>query len=253
MKFLTSLAVFFISWEVFYHLLINDPFLLSPPSKVIPTFLQLLLGKDELFFIPLDTLHSLYHYAYGFLVALSTGLSLGLVAGLYRSFRDFIHPTIELLRPIPPIAWIPISIMLFKLTHSAAAFIIFIGAFFPILINTIHGVSSVERKYIEAAKTLGAKTRDVFFKVVIPASLPSIFTGIRIASGVAWMCVVAAELFGVSQFGLGYKIQLARYYHSMDVLIAYMLAIGIVGLTLDHFYRSLEKKFLKWRRGLTIE
>lgn len=253
MKFVViSLATFFLSWEILYFF-INNPFIFSPPSRVFPTFLKLLLFGDGIFFIPIDAAYSIYHYIYGFSLALTLALPIGLLAGIYRSFRSFIHPIVELIRPIPPIAWIPISIMFFKLTHAAAAFIIFIGAFFPILTNTLHGVLSIEKKYVEAAKTLGAKTKDVFLKIIFPASLPSILTGVRIGSGVAWMCVVAAELFGVSQFGLGYKIQLARYYHSMDILMAYMLAIGIIGLILDHSYRFMEKGVLKWRKGLTFE
>ena len=140
-----------------------------------------------------------------------------------------------------------------KLTHVAAGFIIFIGAVFPILLNTRHGVTSIEVKYLEAAMTLGAtKSLTLIRKVVIPAALPSVMTGLRIGSGVAWMCVVAAELFGVAPYGLGYQIEMARLYHAPDVVIAYMLAIGILGLILDWIYKAIEERVLAWRAGLVV-
>lgn len=252
--FIFSIGSFFAIWEIYYWIFINNPFILAPPSRVIPTFYDLLAGNIQGFYMPLDAIYSLYHYFLGFTVAVAVGFSVGLIAGWYKRVERFLYPIIELIRPIPPIAWIPISILLLKLTHTAAAFIIFIGSVFPILLNTIYGVSSIEKKYIEAALTLGAtKTKDIFIKVIVPASMPAFLTGLRVGSGVAWMCVVAAELFGVSHYGLGYKIELGRLYHSPDIVISYMLAIGIVGLFLDRIYRTLEASIVKWRRGYLIE
>lgn len=256
--FFSSIGIFLVLWEAYYWIFIKNPFVLAPPSKVLPTFIELIVGDPKYaesgFYIPLDMLYSLYHYILGFLSAIVVGFSFGLIAGWSKTVEKFLYPIIELTRPIPPIAWIPIAILLLKLTHTAAAFIIFIGAVFPILLNTKYGVSSVEKKYVEAALTLGAtKTTTMLRKVIIPASMPAFFNGLRVGSGVAWMCVVAAELFGVSQFGLGYKIQLARLYHSPDVVISYMLAIGIIGLILDRIYRIAEARLLSWRRGFVVE
>ncbi len=251
---LISLSGFFLVWEAFYWIFINNPFLLAPPSKVLPLFVELLLGRDGTFYLPLDILYSLYHYTLGFTFAVAVGFAVGLISGWSKTVREFMYPIVELIRPIPPIAWIPITILLLKLTHTAAAFIIFIGAVFPVILNTTHGALSVERIYIEAAMTLGAtKTTTLLKKVVIPASMPAFLNGIRVGSGVAWMCVVAAELFGVSQYGLGYKIELARLYHSPSIVITYMLAIGIVGLILDYLYRLVENSLLKWRKGFMVE
>lgn len=256
--FFISIGVFLALWEAYYWIFIQNPFVLSPPSKVIVTFVQLIVGDPKFtetgFSMPIDMIYSLYHYLYGFFFAIVVGFSLGLIAGWSKKVEKFLYPIIELIRPIPPIAWIPIAILLLKLTHTAAAFIIFIGAVFPILLNTMYGVSSVEKKYVEAAMTLGAtKTTTLLRKVIIPASMPAFFNGLRVGSGVAWMCVVAAELFGVSQYGLGYKIQLARLYHSPDVVISYMLAIGIIGLILDRLYRIAESRLIRWRRGFVVE
>ncbi|MEM0350850.1 MAG: ABC transporter permease [Archaeoglobaceae archaeon] len=203
--------------------------------------------------MPLDILYSLYHYAFGFSIAVILGVLTGLLMGYSKTFERILSPIVELLRPIPPIAWIPIAILLLKLTHTAAAFIIFIGAFFPVLLNTRHGVANVEIKYIEAGMTLGANKVEIIKKIIIPAAMPSILTGIRVGSGVAWMCVVAAELFGVSAYGLGYQIEMARLYHAPEIVISYMLCIGLVGFLLDGIYRLIERKILKWRRGLVVE
>lgn len=256
--FFFSIGIFLIIWEAYYWLFISNPFVLAPPSKVIVTFVQLTLGDPKFaesgFYMPTDMVYSIYHYILGFASAILVGFSIGLIAGWSKTLEKLIYPIVELIRPIPPIAWIPIAILLLKLTHTAAAFIIFIGAVFPILLNTMYGVSSVEKKYVEAALTLGAtKTTTMLRKVIIPASMPAFFNGLRVGSGVAWMCVVAAELFGVSQFGLGYKIQLARLYHSPDVVISYMLAIGIIGLILDRIYRLAGDRLLSWRRGFVVE
>lgn len=251
---LVSLAIFFSLWELSCQLFAESAFFIPPPSKVFATLVELMIvGKPPSFFIPLDALYSLLHYAVGFGSALVAGFSLGLITGWFKLARELSYPIIELIRPIPPIAWIPLTILLFKLTHTAAAFIIFIGAFFPILLNTRHGVASVEVKYVEAAMTLGATSNlTLIRKVVIPAALPSIMTGIRIGSGVGWMCVVAAELFGVAPFGLGYKLYLARYYIALDIIIAYMLMIGILGLIIDRMYKAIEERILVWRVRLVV-
>lgn len=252
--YFVSLATFFLLWELYCWFIVRNPLLLPPPSRVLTTFIELMVfGRPPNFFLPLDMLHSLFHYAIGFGLALIVGFSLGLITGWIKLADELSYPIIELLRPIPPIAWIPITILIFKLTDVAAGFIIFIGAVFPMLLSTRHGVSSVEVKYLEAAMTLGATSSlTIVRKVVIPAALPSIMTGIRVSSGVAWMCVVAAELFGVAPYGLGYKIDLARFYLATDMIIAYMLAIGILGLVLDRIYKAIEERVLVWRVGLVV-
>lgn len=248
-----SISIFLILWEIFYLLVIQNPFLLAPPSKVIPAFFRLISFQDPSFQMPLDVVFSLYHYALGFSLALVFGIFLGLLMGYSKILEKLLSPVIELIRPIPPIAWIPISILLLKLTHLSAGFIIFIGSFFPILLNTRHGVANVEKKFVEAALTLGANKFEVLRKIIIPAAMPSIFTGIRIGSGVAWMCVVAAELFGVSAYGLGYQIEIARLYHAPEIVISYMACIGLIGYALDNVYKFLERKLLRWRRGFVFE
>jgi NitT/TauT family transport system permease protein len=246
-----SIPIFLLCWELFYHVFMGNPLLLAPPSKVLPTFAELAVGLNPRFFMPLDMVYSLFHYALGFSLAFLAGFSLGVLVGWFRLADKISYPVVELIRPIPPIAWIPIAILLLKLTHTAAAFIIFIGSVFPVLLNTQNGVKSVERKFIEAAMTLGATNSLVLLrKVIIPSSMGSVITGARVGSGIAWMCVVAAELFGVAPYGLGYQIEMARLYHSPEIVISYMLAIGVLGLLLDRGYKLTERKLLSWRAGL---
>ncbi len=248
---LLAIPLFLLFWELIYYFIIGNPLLLAPPSKVLPTFAGLLIGEYPRFFMPLDMAVSLFHYGLGFSIAFIAGLSYGLIIGWFRVAEKISYPIVELIRPIPPLAWIPLAILLLKLTHTAAAFIIFMGAFFPILLNTQQGVKSVERKYIEAAMTLGAiRSLVLLRKVIMPASFGSVITGARIGSGIAWMCVVAAELFGVSPYGLGYQIEMARLFHSPEIVISYMLAIGILGLLLDRGFKLIEWKLLSWRIGL---
>jgi len=252
--YLTSLIAFLLVWELYCQLIVRNPMFLPPSSRVFATFIELMIfGRPPSFFLPYDMLYSLFHYSIGFSLALIVGFSMGLITGWIKLANELSYPIIELIRPIPPIAWIPITILMLKLTDAAAGFIIFIGAVFPMLLNTRHGVASVEVRYLEAAMTLGATSSlTLIRKIVIPAALPSIMTGIRVSSGVAWMCVVAAELFGVAPYGLGYKIDLARFYLATDIIIAYMIAIGILGLMLDRVYRAIEEKALAWRVGLVI-
>jgi ABC-type nitrate/sulfonate/bicarbonate transport system permease component len=161
---------------------------------------------------------------------------------------NMIRPVIEVVRPIPPLAWIPIAILWFGIGIKSAAFIIFLGAFFPILLNTISGVLSIHPLLIEAARTLHAKEKDIFLKVLFPGTVPSIFVGMRIGIGIGWMTLVAAEFTGVKEgYGLGYMIMTARDIQRPDEILAGMLVIGIIGLLIDIGLRATEAKAIRWK------
>jgi NitT/TauT family transport system permease protein len=187
------------------------------------------------------------------LAGLLIALPIGMLMGWFRAADRVMDPIVEIVRPIPPLAWIPFAIIWFGLTDQAAGFIIFVGAVFPILINTYVGFRSLPRVYVESAKVLGAtKDRDLIRYIAFPFALPSIAGGIRIAMGIAWMCLVAAEEFGVSTSGLGYKIWSYYYLHEMDYVLLYMIVLGLLGLLIDRSFRYVvEEKMLKWRVGLT--
>lgn len=227
---------------------VNEKLLLPSFLQVVAAFSsswQAILMED----LPTSLLHFFIGMAAGLLVALPVGMSMG----WFRAADRVSDPIVEILRPIPPLAWIPFAIVWFGLSNEAAGFIIFVGAVFPILINTYVGFRSLPRVYVESAKVLGA-TRDIDLVryVAFPFALPSIAGGIRIAMGIAWMCLVAAEQFGVSTSGLGYKIWSYYYLHEMDYVLLYMIVLGLLGLLIDRSFRYVvEEKMLKWQVGLT--
>ncbi len=184
----------------------------------------------------------------GVAIALLTALPLGIMMGYWVRARDVLTPIVEMIRPIPPLAWVPLAILWFGIGDKSASFIIFLGAFFPILLNTIGGVLSINKRLIESAIILGAKKGALFMKVLIPGAMPSIITGMRIALGIGWMTLVAAEFTGVkSGYGLGYMIMTARDIQRPDQIIAGMAVIGAIGYGMDTVIRKIEERVLRWR------
>jgi len=190
---------------------------------------------------------SLQRVLVGFAFATVVGVFAGLTIGLVPPLRRSLSPFFELLRPIPPIAWIPIAVSLLGIGNASAYFIIFIGAFFPILTNMVLGVTTVERAYLDVAKVFGASTWRSFVHVILPSSLPSAFAGLRVGLGFAWMCVVAAEMFA-ARSGLGYEIQLNRQLFRLDRVAADMVVIGAIGFAMSRLMTYLEWLSLPWRR-----
>lgn len=183
----------------------------------------------------------------GFVVAILVGVPVGLAIGWNRIASGAVDPTIQLLRPIPITAWLPFSIAVFGIKDIGAVFLIALGAFYPIVVNTAQGARDVERNLIRAALMMGAGRWTVLRRVVLPASLPSIFTGLRIGLGIAWTAVIVAEMVAVKS-GLGYVLWDAYYVGRMDVVIADMASIGILGLLSDRIIVMLERWVLTWRR-----
>ncbi|MBU4194218.1 MAG: ABC transporter permease, partial [Actinobacteria bacterium] len=156
-------------------------------------------------------------------------------------------PLVEVVRPVPPLAWLPLAVIWFGIGIFSAAFMIFLGAFFPILLNTITGVKSVDPYLVEAARTLGARRRAILLRVLTPGAMPSIITGVRIGIGIGWMTLVAAEMTGVkSGYGLGYMILTARDVARYDIVVAGMVVIGVVGFLMDRLVKYAEKRLLGW-------
>ncbi len=226
------------------------------PANLLPSPFRILLGLRDLLIVgmppghllPKHILYSLYRVTFGFLTAAVLGIPLGLMMGWSPRLRRIVNPLVELVRPVPPLAWIPIAILWFGIGMKSAAFIIFLGAFFPILLNTVSGVLAINPIYFEAAKTLNAEKRDIFFKVLIPGSIPAIFVGMRIGVGIGWMTLVAAEFTGVrTGYGLGYMIMTARDIQRPDEILAGMLVIGLIGYLINGGLRASERRFVRWR------
>lgn len=181
----------------------------------------------------------------GFALAALCAVPLGILIGRVPLIRDLLDPFLQLMRPIPVTAWLPLSMILFGLGPRSAFFLVFLGAFYPILLNTIFGVRSVEKRLFEAASMLGCRGNAQFFKVVLPASLPSIFTGLRLGLGLAWFVIVVGEMTGVPQ-GLGAVIMDARTLSRTELVICGMIVIGIAGFISDRIVLALMNRLLRW-------
>lgn len=240
-----SIMVVILIWQAVAVFVVANPFHLPSFTDVFSEFLYLLMNGS----IPLDIATSLFHFIMGLVAALIIAIPIGMMMGWFEAADMIANPVIEILRPIPPLAWIPFAIIWFGLTAFSAGFIVFVGAFFPILINTYAGFSSVPRVYVEAGKVLGcASNPDLIRYIALPSAIPSIVTGIRIATGVGWMCLVAAEIFGSTKHGLG--MMLWQYYnlHNMSAVVVYMLILGLIGLIFDMVFRKyVDEYLLNWR------
>jgi NitT/TauT family transport system permease protein len=197
----------------------------------------------------IDSLGSLYRVVVGFAVGAGLALPLGLAMGTSRIVYAWMNPLVQLLRPIPPIAYIPLSILWFGLGNPPAIFLIALGAFFPVLMNTIAGVRQVDGIYLRAARNLGAGGATMFLRVILPAAVPYILTGMRIGIGTAFIVVIVSEMIAVNN-GLGFRILEAREYFWSDKIIAGMITIGILGLAIDVGMNKLNNYLLRWHRGL---
>lgn len=239
-----------------------NPKILPPPTAVLVKWWQYLLPTEP--FDPSqmhyaswlvsgellrDAGSSLYRVLVGFFIGAGLALPLGLAMGATQGVYKFFNPLVQVLRPIPPIAFIPLSILWFGLGNPPAIFLITLGAFFPVLMNTIAGVRHVDAIYIRAARNLGANRRTLFLRVMLPAATPYILAGARIGIGTAFIVVIVAEMIAVNN-GLGYRILEAREFFWSDKIIAGMFTIGLLGLALDTGMNVLNNHLLKWHRGI---
>ncbi|ADI74839.1 binding-protein-dependent transport systems inner membrane component [Methanohalobium evestigatum Z-7303] len=247
---ITSLIVAVTLWQIVAEYIIRRELLLPSFFDVVTSFIST-VESGTLF---IDFSISLMHFGIGVIAALLIGIPVGIVMGWFKTVNRISDPIIEILRPIPPLAWIPFALVWLGLTHTAAGFVIFVGAVFPIIINTYTGFKSVPKINVEAAKVLGCvKQRSLIRHIAFPSSLPSITAGIRIGMGVGWMCLVAAEFFGVSKNGLGYKLWWHYGLHQMDFVLMYMFMLGILGLIIDKVFRKyIDKRLLKWQSGVVV-
>jgi len=253
---ITSVAFAIIIWEIIARI-INRKIILPSFLEVVTAFLELVSG-DELY---KDILTSLNFFVIGMGAAIAVGIPLGIMMGWFKTIDKAVDPIIEMIRPIPPLAWIPFAILWFGLTQYAAGFLIFMGAVFPILVNTYTGFRNTPKVLVESGKVLGCiKNRDLIFRIALPAALPSIATGVRVGMGVGWMCVVAAEMFGVrtemfglNTYGIGWKIWHWYALHHMDMVLTYMVILGFIAFVIDRLFRYIVQEWwLKWQAGTVV-
>ena len=243
-----SFCLFLVIWQLVAQFVVRATFKLPAPLEII-TGMWPLARSGEL---ETDFLTSAGHYLSGMFLAVVIGVPLGALTGWFRVLDRALTPIIELFRPIPPIAWIPFAIVWLHLTDAAAAAIIFAGAVFPIMVNTYTGFRSVSKTLVEAARLLGCRSQtQLLLKVAIPAAMPYIASGLRVGMAVGWVSLVAAEMFGVSTTGLGFKIWNYYNVHAMELVLGYMLLVGLISLGVDSAFRAVvDGRLLRWRAGL---
>ena len=243
-----------VTWEVVVRAkYIGTPFI-PAPSKVVAVWYNWLFGTPEELSDPyvgtwlMHASQSTYRVLIGFAIAACLGISMGILVGYSKLFADLFDPLIQILRPIPITAWLPFAVIFFGIKTASAVSLIALGAFFPIVINTTAGVQRVSPSLIRAARMLGAPKLHILPRVAFPAALPSIFTGLRIGLGMAWVLVIVSEMLAVKG-GLGYVLWDAYYYLRMDVIIAAMLSIGALGYISDRIMLVCGNYVLRWNEG----
>lgn len=223
------------------------------PSKVVEAWQVWAFGEAGLGLNPYsgtwwsNVVFSTQRVAQGFGLAILLGVPIGILIGWSRLTARLLDPSIQWLRPIPITAWLPFSIAVFGIKDFGAVFLIALGAFYPIVVNTTQGARDVDRNWVRAARMMGANARQLLFRVVLPAALPSVFTGLRIGLGIAWTAVIVSEMVAVKS-GLGYVLWDAYYVGRMDVVIADMVSIGLAGYLSDRLIVFIESRVLNWRR-----
>lgn len=242
LQYLGFSALILASWQTLYHLGYIKPLILPPPSQVAQAFYDLLRSGE----LPRHIGISLLRVLEGFTLASVLGLFLGIAIGLSRTLDRLTDLLIQVIKPIPPIAWIPLAILWFGIGETSKVYIIFLGAFFPVIINTIDGIRQTDHKLVEVARVLEVSRVRFVRQVVIPGAFPAIMTGLRVGLMVAWMCVVAAELIAAGS-GVGYLIMDARQLSQSDVVLVGMITIGVIGKTMDSLIRRVEKRVVAWK------
>jgi NitT/TauT family transport system permease protein len=241
-----SLVAFLILWHlltkyrvVFFVRFTNVP----SPIAVYESFTTAIHDPKFL----MHVLLSCRRIIFGFSLAALVAIPLGLVMGRFKLIHEVVFPVSEVLRPIPAIAWVPMAIMLWPTNEQSIVFITFLGSFFPILVNTLHGMALVDPVLVRAARCLGAREASIFREVYFPASLPHIFTGLTVGMGVAWVSLIAAEMIS-GQYGIGYftweAYSLVQY---ADIALG-MIAIGLLGLMSSLLIRSAGRLAMPWGR-----
>ena len=225
---------------------------LAKPQDAFAALLDLMKNGDPLEHRSLWSWvwSSLQKFIKGFILALAVALPLGLVMGNFKLVREFLTPWIEVLRPIAPIAWAPIFVIIFKATNGSIM-VVFVGIFFPLLTNVIFGVQKIDPVLVDAAKTLGASNLQIFGKVLVPSTIPYLMNGIKVGLGIGWMCIVAAELYNTTLGGIGYYVKFMIDNSSYDYAFAGIIIIAVLGLLTTGVAEYISRRVSK-RMGVDV-
>lgn len=230
-----------IVWELADLLGIIKPYTMPSPVGIVKVVIEYIQNG-----VLLESIWvSFARVLEGFLLALVSAFVLGMAASLFHNVEIFTDLVVQILRPIPPIAWIPLAILWFGIGEGSKIFIIFLGAFFPIFVNIVDGVKSIDYRYYELAEVYEIPKIRMIRQIIIPGALPSIMTGIRLGLGNAWVCVVAAEMIGATK-GVGYMLSNGRSLSRPDIVVLGMLLVGIVGKLMDDLLRQIRRRVITW-------
>lgn len=239
---------FLILWQILVVTQIVSSKFLSTPIQVVNLFMIKLTNPDpDGAVIGVNILSSLSIALSGFGLAIIIGVPLGLLMGWYKGFDSFMRPLFEIIRPIPPVSWIPLTIVWLGVGLQAKALIVFFAAFVPCLINSYTGIRQTSEVLKNVAKTCGASNFTMFWKVGIPSSMTLTFAGVKVAIGNAWATLVAAEMLAASS-GLGYMILMGRQFGRVDLVILGIMVIGVIGTIISILINVLENKVLGWKK-----
>jgi sulfonate transport system permease protein len=237
-------AALIVIWQILANAGVLLEIILPAPTRVVQALGRIIrdgsLGLD----FEVSALRVLKGYLWGVVV----GLLLGFSCGLSKFMERLVGPLVDIIRQIPIIAWIPLIILWFGIGETSKTIIIAKSVSIPVFINTLQGIRGVPKEYVEVASVLELRYFRMLFRIILPSALPSIFAGLRLSAGFAWMAVVTAEMLG-GLTGLGYALLRARDFLESDILIALMVVIGLVGLALDRAIRLLESRILHWRKA----
>ena len=243
LKGLLVVMLFLVLWSVSAELGWINSKVLSSPSEIIEGIPQLIKYGNLL----TDIGESVKRVLIGVAAGSIAGLIMAVIFGLFRELEEYLGVFIELFRPIPPIAWIPIAILWFGIGDAPAYFLVSLGSFFPVFTNTLKAIKSIEKVYLNIGKNLGASRLMVFWRILVPLILPDVITGLKVGMGVGWIIVITAEMVGVSH-GLGYMIQLNRTLLQTPNVITGMIIIGLIGLILSFLLNIIEAVLVPWKK-----
>ena len=238
-----SIIVFTVVWEICTRLHVPIIGNVPAPSSVIGS-----MGKqltDAFYWI--SWRDSMMRIVGGFVLAQALGIPLGLLLGASKTAHSLIYPVFEIMRPVPPLAWVPVAVIFWPTPEMSMVFVTFLGAFFIVVINIVDGVRSIDARYLRAARSLGSSRSDMFWHILLPGSLPSIVVGMTVGMGVTWAVVVAAEMIA-SRTGLGYLTWSAYVAGEFPVIIIGMMSIGIAGYVCSAIIRFTGTRMTPWLR-----
>ena len=235
-----SVAILILIWQILFSVSSYNKALFPSPKMALDALLEMIDNGRLMENIKT----SMYRFAVGYISSVIVAVVLGLILGRIPKVFQYVNPALQLLRPISPTAWMPFIVLLFGIGDVPAIVIIFIAAFFPVLLSTVSAVGNIDPIYLKVSKNFGIRQPSLTWKVIFPAAFPQIANGIHLALGTAWIFLVAGEMVG-AQSGLGYQIIDARNNIRADILLATILVIGVIGILLDSILKIAEKSLMK--------